>query len=56
MTRADDKRFDDILAAAAEIAHIVGRGKNKFDDDVALRRAWDVAWRSSAKLPKPSPT
>jgi len=39
VTRADDKRLDDILAAAAEIADIVGRGKNKFDDDVALRRA-----------------
>ncbi len=39
MTRADDKRLDDILAAAAEIADIVSRGKNKFDDDVALRRA-----------------
>jgi len=39
VTRADDKRLDDILAAAAEIADIVSRGKNKFDDDVALRRA-----------------
>lgn len=39
MTRADDKRLDDTLAAPAEIADIVSRGKNKFDDDVALRRA-----------------
>ena len=39
MTRADDKRLDDILAVADEVASIVSRGKNQFDDDVALRRA-----------------
>ena len=39
MTRPDDKRLDDILATATEVADIVSRGKNKFDDDVALRRA-----------------
>lgn len=39
MTRPEDKRLDDILAAAAEIADIVSRGKNNFDDDIALRRA-----------------
>lgn len=39
MTRPDDKRLDDILATATEVADIVGRGKNSFDGDVALRRA-----------------
>jgi len=39
VTRPDDKRLDDILATATEVADIVSRGKNKFDDDVALRRA-----------------
>lgn len=39
MTRADDKRLDDILATTAEIADIVSRRKDKFDRDVALRRA-----------------
>jgi uncharacterized protein with HEPN domain len=39
VTRADDKRLDDILAVADEVASIVSRGKNQFDDDVALRRA-----------------
>ena len=39
MTRSDDKRLDDILDVADEIATIVTRGKDDFDDDIALRRA-----------------
>jgi uncharacterized protein with HEPN domain len=39
VSRPADKRLDDILAAAVEIADIVNRGKNNFDHDVALRRA-----------------
>jgi uncharacterized protein with HEPN domain len=39
VTRSDGKRLDDILDVADEIASIVARGKNNFDDDIALRRA-----------------
>ncbi|MGH9271910.1 MAG: HepT-like ribonuclease domain-containing protein [Ilumatobacteraceae bacterium] len=35
MTRADDKRLDDIV----EVAAIVARGRAAFDSDIALRRA-----------------
>jgi uncharacterized protein with HEPN domain len=39
VTRPGDKRLDDILAVADEVASIVARGKSDFDDDIALRRA-----------------
>jgi uncharacterized protein with HEPN domain len=41
VTRPDEKRLDDVVAATAEIADIVGRGRGReaFDSDVALRRA-----------------
>jgi uncharacterized protein with HEPN domain len=39
VTRPDEKRLDDIVAVTAEIADIVGRGREAFDGDVALRRA-----------------
>ena len=39
MTRPSDKRLDDILGIADEVASIVARAKHNFDDDLALRRA-----------------
>lgn len=39
MTRHDDKRLDDILATVVEVADIVHRGRDAFDEDVTLRRA-----------------
>jgi len=39
VTRSNDKRLDDILATAGEVADIVRRGRTQFDADVALRRA-----------------
>jgi uncharacterized protein with HEPN domain len=39
VTRPGDKRLDDILAVADEVASFVARGKNNFDDDIAVRRA-----------------
>lgn len=39
MTRADDKRIDDMLQAASEIAEVVNRGRTAYDNDVILRRA-----------------
>ncbi len=41
MSRSDAKRLDDIAAASAEIADIVGRGKAMFDKDLVLRRAME---------------
>jgi uncharacterized protein with HEPN domain len=39
VTRPDEQRLDDIVATTAEIADIVGRGREAFDADIALRRA-----------------
>ena len=39
MSRSDQKRLDDILGVAEEVAAIVERGRDAFDADIALRRA-----------------
>lgn len=39
MSRSDIHRLRDMLMAADEIAGIVARGRQAFDDDPALRRA-----------------
>ncbi len=39
MTRSDDHRLADIRDAAGELALIVGRGRDAFDNDPVLRRA-----------------
>jgi len=39
VTRSDDHRLADIRNAAGELALIVGRGRDAFDNDPVLRRA-----------------
>lgn len=39
MTRSDEHRIGDILSAGGELALIVERGRDAFDDDPILRRA-----------------
>jgi uncharacterized protein with HEPN domain len=56
VTRPDDKRLDDILAAATEVADIVSRGKHKIYDDVALRRALERCLEIIGEAPRPSAT
>jgi uncharacterized protein with HEPN domain len=55
VTRPDEKRLDDIVAATAEIADIVGRGRDVFDRDFAVRRALErcleIVGEASKALP-----
>lgn len=60
MSRSDAHRLADMTMAAAEIAAIVQRGRDAFDEDVVLRRAvercLEIIGEASKALSGISPT